>query len=246
MTSAAVVHDVLKPAGTFPDLKHLQGKSNTNIALDFHLRRGDVDGGFAAADHVFEHTFRTQQVLHLPLEPFVSVGEPTDCWADHPHRVAIAVVRAHRDRAPARLAGEQGAGEGAVSRRRLRRQALHQAGSAGGGARADRAAAGENLADDGRAVLHAHQARHDVPHQERRSRTDASPRAPAKCSGTAAPTPISARASRRSRASPRPGPTTSRMSASTAIRSTPTCRRPARCAVSAFRNWSGPTRATPT
>jgi CO/xanthine dehydrogenase Mo-binding subunit len=27
---------------------------------------------------VFEHTFRTQQVLHLPLEPFVSVAEPGD------------------------------------------------------------------------------------------------------------------------------------------------------------------------
>ncbi|HEY2136790.1 MAG TPA: molybdopterin cofactor-binding domain-containing protein, partial [Xanthobacteraceae bacterium] len=30
------------------------------------------------ADHVFEHTFRTQQALHLPLEPFVSVAEPGD------------------------------------------------------------------------------------------------------------------------------------------------------------------------
>ena len=43
MTSKAVVHEELKPAGTFPDLKHLQGKKNTNIALDYHLRRGDVD-----------------------------------------------------------------------------------------------------------------------------------------------------------------------------------------------------------
>jgi CO/xanthine dehydrogenase Mo-binding subunit len=78
MTSAAIVHDVLKPAGTFPDLKHLQGKTNTNVALDFHLRRGDPARGFAEADHVFEHTFRTQQVLHLPLEPFVSIAEVTD------------------------------------------------------------------------------------------------------------------------------------------------------------------------
>jgi CO/xanthine dehydrogenase Mo-binding subunit len=77
MTSQAVVHEELKPAGTFPDLKHLQGRRNTNVALDFHLRRGDVDKAFAAADHIFEHTFRTQQVLHLPLEPFVSVAEPT-------------------------------------------------------------------------------------------------------------------------------------------------------------------------
>jgi CO/xanthine dehydrogenase Mo-binding subunit len=75
MTSKTVVHDVLKPAGTFPDLKHLQGRKNTNIALDFHLRRGDVAQAFAQADRVFEHEFRSQQVLHLPLEPFVSAAE---------------------------------------------------------------------------------------------------------------------------------------------------------------------------
>ena len=76
MTSSAVVHEVLKPAGTFPDLKHLKGKRDTNIALDFHLRRGDVATAFADADHVFEHTFRTQQVLHLPLEPFATLAVP--------------------------------------------------------------------------------------------------------------------------------------------------------------------------
>ncbi len=78
MTSKAVVHEVLKPAGTFPDLKHLQGKKNTNIALDYHLRRGDAEADFARADRVFEHTFRTQQVLHVPLEPFVSAADPGD------------------------------------------------------------------------------------------------------------------------------------------------------------------------
>jgi len=77
MSSEAIVHDVLKPAGTFPDLKHLEGRRNTNVALDFHLRRGDVGPAFAAAEHVFEHTFRTQQVLHVPLEPFVSIAKPT-------------------------------------------------------------------------------------------------------------------------------------------------------------------------
>ncbi len=76
MTSAAIVHDELKPAGTFPDLKHLQGKKNTNIALDFRLRHGDVARALSQADHVIEHTFKTQQVLHVPLEPFVSIAEP--------------------------------------------------------------------------------------------------------------------------------------------------------------------------
>jgi CO/xanthine dehydrogenase Mo-binding subunit len=78
VTSQAIVHEALKPAGTFPDLKHLQGRTNTNVALDFHLRRGDAERALAAADRVFEHTFRTQQVMHTPLEPLVSVAEPRE------------------------------------------------------------------------------------------------------------------------------------------------------------------------
>jgi CO/xanthine dehydrogenase Mo-binding subunit len=78
VTSRAIVHDVLKPAGTFPDLKHLHGRKNTNVALDFQLRRGDVDIAFASAAHIFEHEFRTQRTMHTPLEPIVSVAEPAD------------------------------------------------------------------------------------------------------------------------------------------------------------------------
>ena len=76
MTSEAIVHDALKPAGTFTDLKHLAGRSKTNIALDFQLRRGDAERGFRDADHVFEHTFRSPAVLHTTFEPFVTVAEP--------------------------------------------------------------------------------------------------------------------------------------------------------------------------
>src|SRR5687768_2159603 len=78
MTSKAIVHDVLKPAGTFPDLKHLGGRKNTNVALDFHLRRGNAAEAMKTADRVFEHRFRTQQVMHTPLEPLVSVAESTE------------------------------------------------------------------------------------------------------------------------------------------------------------------------
>jgi CO/xanthine dehydrogenase Mo-binding subunit len=73
-----LVHEELKPAGTFADLKHLKGRRGTNIALDFKLRRGDVDKAFAEAAHVFEHTFRTQKVLHLALEPFASIADWTE------------------------------------------------------------------------------------------------------------------------------------------------------------------------
>ncbi|MDF2115618.1 xanthine dehydrogenase family protein molybdopterin-binding subunit [Roseiarcaceae bacterium H3SJ34-1] len=78
MTSKAIVHDALKPAGTFADLKHVAAHRNTNIALDYHLRRGDTSAAFAAADHVYEHEFRSQQVMHTPLEPMVSLAEPGD------------------------------------------------------------------------------------------------------------------------------------------------------------------------
>jgi CO/xanthine dehydrogenase Mo-binding subunit len=78
MTSKVIVHDELKPAGTFPDLKHLKGKKNTNIAIDFRLRRGDVAKAMAGAHRVFEHRFRTQQVMHTPLEPLVSAAESTE------------------------------------------------------------------------------------------------------------------------------------------------------------------------
>lgn len=77
LTSTAYVHDQLKPAGMFADLKHLAGTRDTNVALDYHLRRGDVDKAFAEADHVFEHTFRTPQQMHTPLEPHVAVADAT-------------------------------------------------------------------------------------------------------------------------------------------------------------------------
>ena len=78
MTSEAKVHEVLKPAGTFADLKHLVGKRDTNIALDYHLRRGDFEQACRDAAHVLEHEFKTQQVMHTPLEPMVSAADPRD------------------------------------------------------------------------------------------------------------------------------------------------------------------------
>src|SRR5580658_2524925 len=75
MTASAYVHEELKPAGTFADLKHLKGQKNTNLALQAKTRRGDVDKVFAEAEHVFEHEFRTQKCLHVPFEPFCSIAD---------------------------------------------------------------------------------------------------------------------------------------------------------------------------
>src|SRR5436190_5259963 len=76
-TSPVTVHDALKPAGTFADLKHLAGKRDTNVALDFRLRRGEADGAFRGPDRTFEHTFRSPPTQHAAFEPFISIAEPT-------------------------------------------------------------------------------------------------------------------------------------------------------------------------
>src|SRR5208282_865182 len=78
MTAKTYVHDELKPAGTFADLKHLKGVRDTNLALAAKLRLGDVDKAFAEAAHVFEHEFRTQKCLHVPFEPFASIADARD------------------------------------------------------------------------------------------------------------------------------------------------------------------------
>jgi CO/xanthine dehydrogenase Mo-binding subunit len=75
LTSTTFVHDRLKPAGTFTDLKHLQGIKNTNVALDYRLRRGDFEEAYASAAHTFEHEFKTQKVVHLSFEPFATIAD---------------------------------------------------------------------------------------------------------------------------------------------------------------------------
>ncbi len=78
LTSKVYVHDVLRPAGTFADLKHLKDAKDTNMALDYRLRRGDFDKAYAAAEHKFEHVFTTQKVLHLPFEPHATIADYKD------------------------------------------------------------------------------------------------------------------------------------------------------------------------
>ncbi|HEY0937072.1 MAG TPA: molybdopterin cofactor-binding domain-containing protein, partial [Trebonia sp.] len=49
-----------------------------NICAEVHRQTGDPDAGFAAADVVYEGTFRTQRVNHVALETHATVG-----WLDH-------------------------------------------------------------------------------------------------------------------------------------------------------------------
>ena len=78
LTSKTYVHDVLRPASAFADLKHLKGIKDTNVALTYRLRRGDFETAYAAATHRFEHEFRTQKALHLSLEPHATIADYKD------------------------------------------------------------------------------------------------------------------------------------------------------------------------
>src|SRR6266851_2139649 len=78
LTAKAYVHDALRPAVTFADLKHLKDAKDTNVALAYKLRRGDFDKAYAAAAHKFEHEFKTQKVLHLSFEPFACICDYQD------------------------------------------------------------------------------------------------------------------------------------------------------------------------
>ena len=168
LTSKVFVHDVLKPAGTFADLKHLEERQEHQPrarlpAAPRRFRQG-VCRGRAQVRARIPHPEGAAPVvravrLHLRLPR-------------HPRHVlqllAGAVVRAHRDRPPARLAGKQGADQGAVSGLGLRLQALHQARSPDAGAGDDRAQAREGRLHLRGDVLPDHPPSLDVPHQERR------------------------------------------------------------------------------
>jgi CO/xanthine dehydrogenase Mo-binding subunit len=78
LTTDVYVHEELKPAHAFADLKHLKGARDTNVALGYRLRRGDFDTAYVAAEHKFEHEFRTQKVLHLSFEPFACICDYKD------------------------------------------------------------------------------------------------------------------------------------------------------------------------
>jgi CO/xanthine dehydrogenase Mo-binding subunit len=63
-----LVHEEFRPSKAFADLAHLAGRAATNICYHYKLRRGDVDAAFRAAHRVFEDTFTSPAVQHVPLE----------------------------------------------------------------------------------------------------------------------------------------------------------------------------------
>jgi CO/xanthine dehydrogenase Mo-binding subunit len=75
---AALVHEEPPRTGqTFADVI-IDAKPGTNICNHFKLRKGDVDAGFAEADHVFEHVFTSPPVQHVPMETHACVADVRD------------------------------------------------------------------------------------------------------------------------------------------------------------------------
>jgi CO/xanthine dehydrogenase Mo-binding subunit len=58
---------------------------NSNVCLHFRYQRGDIEAGFAAADHIFEDTFEFPSAQHYPMEPHVSLarfdGDALTIWS---------------------------------------------------------------------------------------------------------------------------------------------------------------------
>jgi CO/xanthine dehydrogenase Mo-binding subunit len=64
----AFVHDHLKPSVVFGDLRHLSGKSETNIAYEYNLRLGDAAAAGSEAAETAAHEFWAPPVHHVPIE----------------------------------------------------------------------------------------------------------------------------------------------------------------------------------
>lgn len=73
---APVIHDE-------EDTEHIHDRER-NIVHHIEAERGDVEAGFAEADHVFEMTYRVHQVQQVPIENHISVA-----WLDPDERMVV-------------------------------------------------------------------------------------------------------------------------------------------------------------
>ena len=49
--------------------------NESNVYSTKTIKKGDVQKGFEKSDHIFENTFTTQMVEHVPMEPHASIAE---------------------------------------------------------------------------------------------------------------------------------------------------------------------------
>ncbi len=76
LDGAPILHERPPRSGpTFADIIIHQDGKPSNVCNHFKLRKGDVEKGFAEADHVFEDTFTSPAVQHVPLETHACIAE---------------------------------------------------------------------------------------------------------------------------------------------------------------------------
>ena len=66
---------VYDPVEAMKDDAHKVHGPNSNIYARKVIRKGDIEKGFAASDHIFEGRFSTQMVEHVPLEPHATIAQ---------------------------------------------------------------------------------------------------------------------------------------------------------------------------
>lgn len=74
--SGTLIHEVM--GGAAADSLHLfpfAPRPGTNICAHLHLEHGEVERGFAAADHIFEDLYTTPMQAHCSMEPHVAIAE---------------------------------------------------------------------------------------------------------------------------------------------------------------------------
>jgi CO/xanthine dehydrogenase Mo-binding subunit len=72
---AMLVHESIKmPSSGFADLAELKPVEGTNVCTHFKLDRGDIEKGFAEADHIFEDTFTLPATQHSFLETHACIA----------------------------------------------------------------------------------------------------------------------------------------------------------------------------
>jgi CO/xanthine dehydrogenase Mo-binding subunit len=72
---ATLVHESIKlPTSGFADLVEIKPVEGTNVCTHFRLNRGDIDKGFAEADHVFDDTFTLPATQHSFLETHACIA----------------------------------------------------------------------------------------------------------------------------------------------------------------------------
>jgi carbon-monoxide dehydrogenase large subunit len=84
---AMLVHDSVKlPESGFADLAELKPVEGTNLCTHFKLNRGNIEKGFAEADHIFEDIFTLPATQHSFLETHACIaavdsGRRITVWA---------------------------------------------------------------------------------------------------------------------------------------------------------------------